>query len=568
MKRDKTINEVSALQLEYRFFSLEYSKYRFTLTPRRLALGTTLFLCIFANGTFFLKLNETMPISSENALFYSSVVLVFYALALLIIELLSVIIPVRIVSTMLIFSSAISGYFMDNFGVVIDTDMLLNALQTNTGEAGDLFTLALFVHLVLFGMLPVVFIFLVPYQHQDRPARLRNHIQILVVSILIILVNIGIFNSQYASFFREHRSVRYYTNPFYPLHSVVKILPSLIKTTPSGKLKVLDADPKITEIEEDQPELIIMVVGETARADHFSLNGYARNTNPELSKLPGVISFANLTSCGTSTAVSVPCMFSFSDEKSFDGDTATQTQNVLDVLSKAGVSVLWRDNNSSSKGVAERISYQNFKAPDMNPVCDIECRDEGMLSGLQDYVDAQSGDIMIVLHQMGSHGPAYYKRYPAEFSVYEPACQSNILSDCPREDIINAYDNTILYTDYFLSKVISFLNMNSKNYETAMIYMSDHGESLGEYGVYLHGLPKVIAPASQVHVPVVIWASESADIDLAQTKVFAGEPSSHDALAISLLALFEVDSTLIKDNQNKPLIILKDESEEPRVLHH
>lgn len=547
------------MQLEHRFFSLKYLKHHFILTPRRLVLVTTLFLCVFANTAFFRHLSGVMLLNVENTIFYGSVVLLFYVTALLIAQLLSIIIPVRIVCSLLIFSAAISGYFMNKLGVVIDTDMLTNALQTNTAEAVDLFTLDLFVYLVLFGLLPVLFIFLVPFKAQSRSSSLRNHIQILVVSGLTILLNLGLFNSQYASFFREHRSIRYYMNPFYPLHSVIKITPSLLSSSAPGELKVLDPDPKVIEVDEDKPELIILVVGETARADHFSLNGYARNTNPELSKLSGLISFANLTSCGTSTAVSVPCMFSFSDAKSFDGDTAAQTQNVLDVLSKAGVSVLWRDNNSSSKGVAERITYQNFKTPELNPVCDIECRDEGMLSGLQEHIDAQSGDILIVLHQMGSHGPAYYKRYPDEFAVFEPACQSNDLSDCTQTDIINAYDNSILYTDYFLSKVIGLLKLNANNYETAMIYMSDHGESLGEYGVYLHGLPKMIAPASQVHVPVVIWASDSSDVDLEQTKASSGEPSSHDALAISLLTLFEIDSPLARNNQNKPLLLLKKE---------
>ena len=539
--------------------TLESIKHIFTLTPRRLVLGTTLFLMVFANDAFFRHLSEAVTFSADNALFYMAVVILFCSLALLITQLLSIILPVRFVCGLLIFSSALSTYFMDKFGIVIDTDMLTNVLQTNVSEAEDIFTADLFTQIVLFGLVPVLFIFLAPFRNPGRVAMLRNHIQIVAVSSLLILFNLGLFNSHYASFFREHRYIRYYTNPFYPVHSVIKIMLTLITQTPTGELKILDANPTIAETDLDHHELIIFIIGETARVDHFSLNGYARNTNPELSKISDLISYTNVTSCGTSTAVSVPCMFSFSDEKSFDVETATQTQNVLDILSKAGVSVLWRENNSSSKGVAERIVYQNFKTPEMNPVCDPECRDIGMLSGLQDYVDAQHGDVLIVLHQMGSHGPAYYKRYPPTFSVFEPACQTNILSDCQNAEIINAYDNSILYTDYFLSQVISFLQSNSTNHETAMFYMGDHGESLGEYGVYLHGLPKVIAPKEQVHVPLIIWASETSDIDVEQTKALADLPGSHDALAVSLLTLFEIDSPLLNENQNKPLIVMKKE---------
>ena len=540
-----------------RIFSRAPVKQILTMTPVRLVVLTTLFLCFFANSVFFRHVIEAVPMNAENRLFVVSVGILFFTLALLIVQLLSLFIPVRIVCSLMILSAAIAGYFMDQFGVVIDTDMLSNALQTDTAEAGDLFTLKLLVYLVFLGLVPVALIYYLPFTSQGRAVDLRHQLTLLVVTALIIALNLAIFNSRYASFIREQRDIRYYMNPFYPIHSVFKMLPTFFQASSVSELQVLDPDPKITEVDEDKPELIILVVGETARADHFSLNGYERNTNPELSQLSGVISFANLTSCGTSTAISVPCMFSFSDEKAFDADTSVYTQNVLDVLSKAGVSVLWRDNNSSSKGVANRITYQNFKSPELNPVCDIECRDEGMLSGLQEYIDAQSGDILIVLHQMGSHGPAYYKRYPSEFSVFEPACQSNVLSDCSQAEIINAYDNTILYTDYFLSRVIALLKANASGYETSMIYMSDHGESLGEYGVYLHGMPKMMAPDSQVHVPVVVWANESSDIDLEQTKALSAEPSSHDALAISLLALFEVDNHLAL--KNKPLIILKDE---------
>ena len=219
-----------------------------------------------------------------------------------------------------------------------------------------------------------------------------------------------------------------------------------------------------------------------------------------------VINFSNVFSSGTATAVSLPCMFSLFGRGGCNGQKEMSTENLFDVLRHAGISILWRDNNSDSKGVALRVPYQDFKNPQKNSVCDIECRDEGMLTGLQAYIDGKrSGDILIVLHQMGNHGPAYYKRYPESFEKFKPVCKTNQLEKCSREEIGNAYDNAILYTDYFLSKVIALLKANSQGFETGMVYMSDHGESLGENGLYLHGLPYFMAPETQKHIAALMW---------------------------------------------------------------
>jgi len=190
-------------------------------------------------------------------------------------------------------------------------------------------------------------------------------------------------------------------------------------------------------------------------------------------------------------------------------------------------------------------------------VCSSIC-DTGMLVGLQQYIDEHEGDILIVLHQMGSHGPAYYKRYPAEFERFTPACRSAELSTCSIEEIVNAYDNSILYTDYFLSKVIDFLKQNSSDYETSMLYVSDHGESLGETGIYLHGLPFMFAPEAQIKVPVLVWPGNSSDIDYEKTLSLKDQPNSHDALFDTLLQIFEIRTDLHRQHE-QPLIYLKND---------
>ena len=209
------------------------------------------------------------------------------------------------------------------------------------------------------------------------------------------------------------------------------------------------------------------------------------------------------------------------------------------------MSILWRDNNSDSKGVAVRGAYEDFRSPRVNPVCDeVECRDEGMLHGLQAYIDQQKGDILIVLHQMGNHGPAYYKRYPKAFEHFTPVCKTNDLGSCSSEEINNAYDNVIRYTDYFLAKVIELLKQNDHRFETAMLYVSDHGESLGEYGVYLHGMPYALAPDAQKHVPAIMWIGQHMKRDLRLDNMDERRLRrwSHDNIFSTLLGLFEIES--------------------------
>jgi lipid A ethanolaminephosphotransferase len=381
-------------------------------------------------------------------------------------------------------------------------------------------------------------------------------------ALIIAVICLFSFSDAYAVFFRQHKPVRFYTNPTYALYSVGELVAeNSIAVAADGidlNLEMLTtAASAFISPDHSGHELVIMVIGETARSDRFSLNGYPRVTNPHLAKERGVVSYTNISSCGTSTGYSVPCIFSSLSRDDYSQNEAAGMENVLDVLTRVGVSVLWRDNNSSSKGVADRIEYENFRSPDINPSCDTECRDVGMLDGLQAYIDAKRGDILIVLHQMGSHGPAYFKRYPPEFELFTPACKTEDISQCSDEEVGNAYDNTIVYTDYFLSKVIQLLKSNTPKFETAMLYVSDHGESLGEKGMYLHGIPYAFAPKEQTEVPLIFWLGESSDIDLASAINLSEERNSHDAVFHALLAAFEVEN--VPETDTKPLFLLTGE---------
>jgi lipid A ethanolaminephosphotransferase len=421
--------------------------------------------------------------------------------------------------------------------------MIRNIMQTDLHESLELFDWRLLFYVLLLGMLPALFVLRTPLRPVPRRRELFGKLRVTAIVVAVITAQLLVFGKSYASFFREHKPLRYYSNPLTPLWSAGKYLTENTHTEPLV-VTALGAD-AVKALEHARPELVILVLGETARADRFSLNGYARETNPLLAR-ETVISLPNMQACGTSTAVSVPCIFSGLGHDHYDEDRAHSRENLLDVLAHAGVNVLWRDNNAGSKGVANRVPHEDFKSPERNPVCDVECRDEGMLSGLQDYIDGTGdGDIFIVLHQMGNHGPAYYKRYPAAFEKFTPVCRTSQLEGCSREEIDNAYDNAILYTDYFLSRVIELLRGNADRYETAMLYISDHGESLGEHGIYLHGLPWLMAPDDQKNAAALLWLSDGFDsIDLRVLQASHTQSWSHDNVFHTILGLLDIGTEI------------------------
>lgn len=453
--------------------------------------------------------------------------------------------------TILIISS-LAAYFMDSYHVIIDDKMIENIIKTDVAESLDLLNFKLFAYLFLLGILPAALIMQITIIKIPLKSAIIARLKLIAGALIVAVVTILLFGKFYAGFFREHKSLRFHANPSYYVYSVGKYLGSFLKHGPMP-FQHIGVDAHIPEIDEDR-ELLVLVLGETARADHFSLNGYSKKTNPLLEK-ENIISFTNTWACGTSTAVSVPCMFSIFDHTENNKDKTLATENILDIVQRAGVHVIWLDNNSDSKGVATRIPYKSFKSPDNNPHCDTECRDIGMLQDLQKYIDSNpEGDILIVLHQMGNHGPAYFKRYPEEFEIFTPTCHTNQLEKCTIDEINNTYDNAILYTDYFLSKTIDLLKNNDEQFETILFYISDHGESLGENGLYLHGLPYMIAPDAQKHVPMIMWFGDGQDlkedINFRKLNSKINNKYSHDNIFHTILGLFEIETSVYKTDMD------------------
>jgi lipid A ethanolaminephosphotransferase len=523
-----------------------------TLSQTRLNLFTSLFWTLLCNQTFFRQVLEVYPLDIRNGAFLFSLGIGLTAFLFLFLTLINTRWTIKPVLTLLLLSASIAAYFIDAYHVMLDHTMIRNIVATNTHEATDLLGFKLLGYCFVLGIFPTWMVWrcriAVVSWRRAILAKLRDGILATVVILGLILL----FSPYYSSFFREHKLLRSFTNPTYLLYSIGKYASKNFAAAPR-KIKPLGTDAYLPATDLDR-ELIVLVVGEAARADRFSLNGYHRPTNPRLQQ-DNAISLHQMYSSGTSTSFSVPCMFSNIPRDQFTERQGAANENLLDVLRHAGVNVLWRENNSDSKGVAARVPYADYKTAKVNPVCDIECRDEGMLFGLQEYIDGHpQGDIVIVLHQMGNHGPAYYKRYPKNFALFAPTCETNQLEECTNDAIGNSYDNAIVYTDYFLDKVITLLKNNTRRFETAMFYMSDHGESLGELGIYLHGLPYAMAPEHQKHVASLLWFGDSYDIDRQAVRQKAGNRFTHANFFHTVLGLMEIQTSVFK----KELDILSD----------
>lgn len=436
--------------------------------------------------------------------------------------------------------AAISAYAMDNYGLVVSSATFKNIVETNSHEVLDLLNWRLMRCMVLFFILPTSLLLLT----NVRYPLFRLRLVYIALCIAICLGNLLLFGKYYASMLRNHKNIIYYINPVRPIYSMVKYNIKKYFHISAHTFVELDNNP-VRMVGVGKPKLVVLVVGESDRAINHQLNGYTKKTNPRLTVKKDVYSFGNFYSCGTETTISVPCMFSVFTREEYTSGKALYTENILDLLQKSNIEVLWRDNDGGCKNVCDRVKVDDFNNAKIKQYCnDFECHDEVLLHDLQAYISSSKNDKLIVLHKKGNHGPAYYKRYPAIFAQFAPICETNELHSCTNEQIINTYDNIVLYTDYFLDILIKNLEKNSDEYQTALIYVSDHGESLGENGVYLHGMPYWLAPKEQRHIPFMFWASKNFDINREQINLILQQEFSHDYLFHSLLGLFNVQSKI------------------------
>lgn len=514
-----------------------------------LLLGVALFMMLAVNGPFWrAALADRSSAEPATWLFAAAVFSAFTAFYFAGAAIVANRHTAKPLLTILLMASAAASYYMDRYGVYFDRAMLRNVLATNVKEATELLGWDLVLHLVVWGAIPSALVWWV--QLKRRPWRRAVLVRLGWVAMAVVAGSacLVLVFADFASLMRNHREVRHLLTPGNIVAAGVRNAWGQAKRPDQPRIQV-GADAKLGAAWQarKRPMLFVMVVGETARARNFALNGYERPTTPRLSALD-VINFPHAQSCGTSTEVSLPCMFSSFGRRNYDEEKILSHESVLHVIARAGFKVLWRDNQSGCKGVCDGLPSEQLDHAKVEALCaEGQCLDEVLLHGADTLARDTHGNLFLVMHQLGSHGPAYFKRYPAVFKKFTPACENEDLRHCTQAEIVNAYDNSLLYTDFFLGKVIDFLDRAQATHDTAMLYVSDHGESLGEGGLYLHGVPQSIAPEVQLNVPFVMWLSPAFQRDFHVSdkcmRERAGKPVSHDNLFHSLLGVLDIETT-------------------------
>ena len=513
-----------------------------------LALAASMFFALVCNMPFFkAALSGRFSGDPSTWMFGGAMLVMLTSLHLFLLLLVLHRSIARGLLSILIVATAFATYYMQRFGVFMDPSMLRNVLRTDVAEARELFSLGMVPHLLFFAGLPLLFLWRVQIANRPLLRSLAVRGLALMATGILLVGSVLVVYQDFSALMRNQKEMRYLVTPANFLYSTARVLTADTRQATAKRLTVgADARPAASWTKRTRPTLLVLAVGETARAANWGLSGYARQTTPELAK-EDVLNFTDVTSCGTNTETSLPCMFSAVGRRDYDETRIRGSESLLHVLNRAGFQVLWRDNQSGCKGVCDGLPTQQIDPAHFPDLCvDGRCLDDALLSGLDTVARDAKGNLVVVLHMLGNHGPTYFKRYPDAFRRFSPTCDTGELRKCSREEIVNAYDNALLYTDSILAKTISFLKQQERTFDTAMIYVSDHGESLGESGLYLHGVPYAIAPDVQIKVPMVWWLSEGfknrSGLDRNCLRQQTARSWTHDGIFHTLLGLLQVES--------------------------
>ena len=523
---------------------------RFSATTDQLVVAASLFWALAVNRPFLVAALRGQAGSEGWAWgLVISLVLMVAALHVLLAGLFCTRRSVKPVLMLLALLAAFSLHFMQAYGVVLDPAMMRNALHTHVAEARELLSWSLALDLLLYAALPIALLF--SARVHPRPVRraLASRVLLMAVALAVFVCALLWQFQPIAALMRNHKELRYLITPANAIWSLGSVLAADARGAAQPRQPIgLDAAPGPTWAASRKPRVLVIVVGETVRADNWGLNGYARQTTPRLAQLP-VLNFPDTTACGTSTEVSLPCMFAPVGRRNYDESRIRGSESLLHVLARAGAAVQWRDNQSGCKGVCDGLPNELVTAATAPGLCQGDrCWDEGLLRGLDERLQRAQGVQVLVLHMLGNHGPSYFRRYPPAFERFTPACHDDNLGNCSKAQIVNAYDNAVLYTDHVLAALIATLDANSSRVDSAMLYVSDHGESLGEKGLFLHGMPNAIAPREQTQVPMVMWWTkgfgQAAAIDQPCMQRRAAAPAQHDNLFHTALGMLDVKTAL------------------------
>jgi lipid A ethanolaminephosphotransferase len=422
--------------------------------------------------------------------------------------------------------NAIAVYFVNTYGVMIDKSMIGNILNTNCDESSSFFSFTLVLYLIFIGILPSILLFRFSIVYPKVKRFLASTFLTLIFLLVLIYAN----SSKSLWIDKHSKTLGGLAMPWSYVVNTSRFY--IHKNTENEKQIIL---PNAT-IKNTEKSLVVLVIGESARSQNFSLYGYNKNTNPLLSKLNNVHHF-NAQSCATYTTAGVKGILEHKE-------TNTLYEVLPNYLFRNEIEVIWRTTNWGEP----TIKIKNYlKRKDLEKLCEDKEKweyDEILLSGLREQILASKKDkILVVLHTSTSHGPTYHKKYPQQFKIFLPVCKSVELAKCSQEELINAYDNTIVYTDYILATLIKGLEQLN-DYKTSMIFISDHGESLGENNLYMHGIPMSIAPKEQIDIPFIVWTSKKSK------KLKNSEMLSQHHIFHSVLDFLEIDSPIYNENMS------------------
>lgn len=515
------------------------------LSPLALNALVATWLMALCNATFWGHLFRIFEGRLPAALVFAGAV---WALMMLVLSLLAVRRAQKPVLAAMILIAAVTSYYIDTLGVVVDRDMIQNAMTTTVAEARHLITPAFLTHILLYAVLPIAVLARIPVRRAGVGRALAGWVLVCIASAALMVGLLFTNLKGYSTVLRADKELMGSVQPLAPISGALRYARMMMKSArvvvqPTGT----DARPGPFLARVPKPVLMVIVAGETSRAASWGLGGYGRDTTPELARRD-ILYFSQVTSCGTATATSLPCMFSPLSRADYSYEGGLSHENLLDVLARAGFHVEWWDNNTGHKNIADRVASRMMTPEDGPEFCNPECIDGVFLKHLQQTADSITQNTVIVLHQIGSHGPSYWLRYPPDRERFAPACKTPELTDCTTEEIVNAYDNTIAYTDHFLAQVIDLLGASDRVIP-AMFYVSDHGESLGENGIYLHGAPWFMAPKVQTHVPMVVWMPEAFRSALGLSpdcmQGLRDAPASHDNMFSTILGMLDVQTEAV-----------------------
>ena len=440
----------------------------------------------------------------------------------------------------LLVGNALALYFIDTYNVILDKAMMGNVFDTDRQEVLELFHPKLVAYLLVLGVLPGWIVVRTAIVDSSRLQRLRLLVMAGVLGCMVVYAG----SPTWLWFDKHAKHLGGLMLPWAYLTNSARLFED--RADANRKQEPLPSLHFLAEAQPERKTIVVLVIGESARASNFSLYGYRRNTNPELAQA-GVIALPNARACATYTTAAIRCMLSHLGS---DAPAQVSQEALPNYLQRQGVEVIWRSNNRGEPplkvGLYQRAD--DIRKTCTGPACERLGHDEVLLHGLGDMLaNSTSRRIFVVLHLAGSHGPIYYRKYPAQFERFEPVCQSVDLGECSQASLVNAYDNTIVYTDHVLAETIKVLKAVPESAST-MIYLSDHGESLGEHGFYLHGAPNSVAPDDQRVVPFLVWMSPafSDGKQVSARDLLAKGPFGDDDIFHSVLGAFGGRSSVYK----------------------